>query len=200
MSCQNVQELISLLLDGKLPERGRENVLAHTRVCRECGTHLESWRTQRAILRKMAQAPVPDALAASLSVMASHERERQLARVSIRARVRRLAANINLVFDNLMRPVALPLTGGLLSALLLFGLMMPSLSFPHQTGGYDFSTVPRAASLPIRGIRARTTMRRTFRLRFAEPAEVRLCQYRELHHRRIRQSGGLVGGSRPDHR
>jgi len=145
MSCDNVQELISLLLDGKLPESGRENVLAHTRVCRECSTRLESLQTQRAIMRKMAQAPVPEALAARLRVMASHERERQLVRVSVRERVRRLAANINLVFDNLMRPVALPLAGGLLSTLLLFGLMMPSLSFRHQAGGYDFSTVPRGS-------------------------------------------------------
>jgi hypothetical protein len=145
MSCENVQELISLLLDGRLPEAGRENVLAHTGVCRECGTHLASLETQRAILRKMAQTPMPDALAARLSVMASHERERQLARASVRERVRRLAVNINLAFDNLMRPVALPLAGGLLSTLLVFGLMMPSLSFSHQTGGDDFSTLPQGS-------------------------------------------------------
>ena len=92
MSCENVQELISLLLDGKLPEAGRENVLAHTRVCRECGTRLESLQNQRVILRKMAQPRVPEALTARLRVMASHERERQLARASIRERMRRLAA------------------------------------------------------------------------------------------------------------
>ena len=143
MSCENVQELIFLLLDGKVSAEERENVLAHTGVCRECGTHLESAQLQRVLLRRMAQTPVPDALAAKLRVMASHARERQLARVSVRVRARRLAANINLMFDNLMRPVALPLTGGLLSTLLLFGLMMPSLSFSHQTGDHDFSTVPR---------------------------------------------------------
>jgi hypothetical protein len=88
------------------------------------------WQPNARALRKMAQcAGAGWFLATKLSVMASHERERQLARVSVRERVRRLAANINLAFDNLMRPVALPLTGGLLSALLVFGLMMPSLSF-----------------------------------------------------------------------
>ena len=146
MSCENVQERISLLLDGQLPEAGREDMLAHAEVCRECGTHLASLQTQRAILRKMAQTPMPDDLAAQLSVMASHERERQLARRSIRERVRRFAENVDLTFDNLMRPVALPLTGGLLSTLLLFGLMMPSLSFSHSTGGYDdFSTLPQGS-------------------------------------------------------
>ena len=142
MSCENVQELISLLLDGKVPAGLRENVLAHTGECRECGTHLESLETQRALLRKMALAPVPGALAAKLRVMASHERERQLARVSVRERARRIVSSVSLAFDNLMRPVALPFTGGLLSTLLLFGLMVPSLSFSHPTGGYEFVTVP----------------------------------------------------------
>jgi hypothetical protein len=145
MSCLNVQERISLLLDGKVPAGERENVLAHTGVCRECGTHLESLQTQRALLRKMAQAPVPEALAAKLRVMASHEWERQLARVSIRERVRRLVSRVELAFDNLMRPVALPFTGGLLSTLLMFGLLMPTLSFSHQTGGYEFTTLPRGS-------------------------------------------------------
>jgi hypothetical protein len=145
MSCENVQEPISLLLDGKVPAQELENVLAHTGVCRECGTHLEALQTQRALLRKMAQQPVPAALSAKLRVLASHERERRLARISVRERVRRLAANINLAFDNLMRPVALPFMGGLLYTLLLFGYMMPSLSFPLQPSGYEFSTVPRGS-------------------------------------------------------
>jgi hypothetical protein len=148
MSCENVQERISLLLDGQVAAAEREYMLAHTVVCRECGTHLEALQTQRALLRKMAQAPVPVALDAKLRVLASHERERQLARISVRERVRRMAANVNLAFDNLARPVALPLTGGLVSALLLFGLMMPTLNFARQTGGYEFtadSTVPRGS-------------------------------------------------------
>jgi hypothetical protein len=145
MSCENAQERISLLLDGRLPAAERENVLTHADICRECGSTLASLEGQRAILRKMAQVPVPHELAARLSVMASHERERQLARVNIRERLRRTAANIDLVFENLMRPVALPVTGGLLSTLLLFALMMPSLSFSHQSGGYDFSTAPQGS-------------------------------------------------------
>jgi hypothetical protein len=93
----------------------------------------------------MAQTPVPHGLSARLSVMASHERERQLARVNVHERLRRLTSKIDLAFENLMRPVALPLAGGLLSTLLVFGLMMPSLSFSHQTGGDDFSTLPQGS-------------------------------------------------------
>ena len=145
MSCENAQERISLLLDARLPAAERENMLTHTNTCRECGTALAALQGQRAILRKMAQTPVPQGLAAQLSVMASHERERQLARVNVHERLRRLTSKIDLAFENLMRPVALPLAGGLLSTLLVFGLMMPSLSFSHQTGGDDFSTLPQGS-------------------------------------------------------
>lgn len=137
MSCENLQELISQTLDGRMPEAEREHVFDHVRVCRECADRLSSLQTQRAILRKMAQTPVPADLAARLRVLASHERERQLARVNLGERLRRVAANIDLAFENLMRPVALPVTGGLVSALLLFGLMVPTLSFAHKTTGHE---------------------------------------------------------------
>jgi hypothetical protein len=145
MSCENVQERISLLLDGELPAEERENVLAHTRECRECGPHFEEIATQRTRLMRMDKVQVPGDLSAKLQVIASHARERQLARVSVRERARRTLSTLQLAFDNLMRPVALPFTGGLLSTLLLFGLLMPTLSFSHQTGGYEFMTLPRGS-------------------------------------------------------
>jgi hypothetical protein len=142
MSCENVQKRISLLLDGKTPAGEQENVLAHTRECRECGTRLEALENQRTMMRRMPQAQIPDALAAKLRVMASHERERRLARISVRERLRRIASTVDLAFDNIMRPVALPFTGGIVSTILIFGLLMPTLSFSHQTGGTEFATYP----------------------------------------------------------
>jgi hypothetical protein len=142
MSCDYVQELISPLLDGKAQAEERENVLAHIGECRQCTAHLESLQSQRSMLRQLAPAAVPPALAARLRVTASHERERQLARVSFGTRMRRWASRVELAFDNLMRPVALPFTGGLLYTLLMFGLLMPSLSFSHQGGGHEFFTFP----------------------------------------------------------
>jgi len=147
MSCKNVQERISLILDGMLPDAERESVLAHIELCRECGTFFANFEAQRSLMRSMAPIPVPDLLAARLRVVASHEREHQLARVSVRERVRRVVSALNLAFENMMRPVALPIAGGLLSTILLFSLMMPSLSFAQHpnAGGYDYSTEPRGS-------------------------------------------------------
>jgi len=146
MSCDKAQELIAVHFDGAGPVEERETLLAHTLQCRECGALLELRQTERARMRRMAQVQLPADLAAKLKVIASHERERQLARISVRERMRRLVGSVSLTFDNLMRPVALPFTGGLLSTLLMFGLLVPTLSFSHQTaGGYSFHTMPRGS-------------------------------------------------------
>ena len=69
-----------------------------------------------------------------LRVLASHERLRQLPRVNLPARLRYWGERAELLFQNLMRPMAVPLAGGVLSALLLFGMLVPSLIFRHNLG------------------------------------------------------------------
>ena len=45
-----------------------------------------------------------------------------------------MAGVTRLAFDNLMRPLAVPVTGGVLSAFVMFSLLVPRLSFPHNHG------------------------------------------------------------------
>jgi hypothetical protein len=142
MSCEYVQKRISLLLDRKLPVGERESMLAHIEACRACGTRFEMMQNQVAMVRELGQPAIPAQLAVRLSVLASHECERRLARVSLAARLQRWASRVDLAFDNLMRPVALPLTGGVLSTLLIFTLLVPSLSFSHDMRGQEFYTPP----------------------------------------------------------
>jgi hypothetical protein len=132
MSCDNVQELISPLLDRKVPAGEQENVLAHIESCRQCSAQFESMQKVRAALRSMDHAPMPVDLTSNLRVMASHERERQLSRRTLSSRWRYWADRAHLCFDNLMRPVALPFGGGLVSALVLFSVLVPSLTFQHD--------------------------------------------------------------------
>jgi len=134
MRCQNAQELISLLLDRNLPEGQRDNVLAHARWCRRCGAHLESAQELRGALRNMAQPAVPPVLSAKLRVLASHDRARRVARRNFSTRLQHGYDNLRLAFDNLMRPFAVPFTGGILSAVVVFSLLVPNLSFPHNYG------------------------------------------------------------------
>jgi hypothetical protein len=132
MSCENVQERISLLLDCNLPAAEREYVLAHLDACGKCGERFESMQSMRASLRDMAQPRVPAALVTQLRVLASHERARRIGRKNLSARVAHWVSATRLAFDNMMRPFAVPVTGGLMSSLVMFSLLVPSLSFPHN--------------------------------------------------------------------
>jgi hypothetical protein len=132
MSCENVQERISLLLDCNLPAAEREYVLAHLDACGKCGERFESMQSMRASLRDMAQPRVPATLATQLRVLASHERARRISRKNLSTRVAHGVTATRLAFDNMMRPFAVPVTGGLMSSLVMFSLLVPSLSFPHN--------------------------------------------------------------------
>jgi len=142
MSCDNVQDLISSFLDGRIPAGERERLSAHIKSCRECGAQLESAQNLRAALRTMNHAPIPAALSANLRVLASHERARTLARVSLSARVKSWRSQAQLAFDNMMRPFALPFAGGFLSALIAFGTLVPTLTFQHAFADQSLFTYP----------------------------------------------------------
>ncbi len=75
---------------------------------------------------------MPAGLDVRLRVLASHERVRRLATASLSARLQYWRARVRLHFENLMKPIAVPVAGGLFSALLLFGMVMPSLSFRYN--------------------------------------------------------------------
>lgn len=132
MSCQSVQEQISLLLDGLLVETERDGVAAHLRACPACDARFQSMQSMRAALRTLDEAPLPAALALRLQVLASHERLRMRSRASLASFVDFWSGRAELLFENMMRPLALPFAGGLLSAMLLFGMLVPNLSFRHN--------------------------------------------------------------------
>jgi Putative zinc-finger len=131
MSCEHVQERVSSILDRTLPAAEQENVLAHIRSCRDCNTHLESAQELRAAMSRLNHAPVPPVLAGRLRVIASHERTRNIARATFAGRVAQISDRIGLLFDNMMRPLALPFAGGLVSALMIFGFLVPTLTITH---------------------------------------------------------------------
>lgn len=132
MSCHSVQDRLSEFLDRFLADEERENVAAHLASCPACGARYQSLEKARAALRRLKSVPVPAPLAMKLRVLASHERQRQLSRASFGAWLHYCRDRVSLQFDNLMRPMALPFAGGLLSALLLFGMLVPNLSFVHN--------------------------------------------------------------------
>jgi hypothetical protein len=89
-------------------------------------------RELRGALRQLDKPELPARLLDGLRMLALNERLRRLSHMGLSARAHRWAGRLQLVFENLMRPMALPFAGGLLSALVMFAMLVPSLAFPHN--------------------------------------------------------------------
>ena len=135
MSCENVQKLISPLLDRTLGSFDRESVLTHLACCDVCAGRLQALENLRSELRRLPAPKLPVALAHKLRVMASHEHARQMTRSTWARRFANWNSRLELNFNNLMRPLALPFAGGLLSALVVFSLVfLPSFGSAGPLG------------------------------------------------------------------
>ena len=154
MSCEYVQERISPLLDQQVDPAERETVLAHMKSCRACSAHYESMQSVRSALLSVDAPAMPANLRQKLRVLASHECARRVSRLTMAARVNHLRDRMHLAFDNIMRPFGLPVASGLLSAVLLFALLVPSLSFAHRGGADDptnLATYPQLTNVGALG-------------------------------------------------
>jgi len=132
MSCDQVGALISELLDRRIGVDQRGDVLQHLAECRRCRKRFEAFERVRAGLRTMQSVSVPARLSAQLRIVASKERARTLSRGSFAQWMRHCGESARLTIDNLMRPLALPFAGGVLSAFVLFSSLVPSLAFQRD--------------------------------------------------------------------
>jgi len=95
----------------------------------------------RAAVRALPAKAAPASLDTALRVIASRERARVAARQGMFGT---LASRMRQWADDLMRPLALPLAGGVVSAVLLFAILIPSFAFRPVTAdaGIVVSTEP----------------------------------------------------------
>lgn len=136
MNCYSVRRALSLHLDGRLSETDRERLLLHLEECRDCALAFEQMLRVRQAMRRLPVLSPPAQLTSILRVLASRERARRLAHSSAAAWLAHWGERIRLWADNLMRPVALPFAGGLISAIVLFSVLVPSMLF-HRSLSND---------------------------------------------------------------
>ena len=129
MSCQTVQNSLSEFLDHRVAGDERTRMAVHLAECRECAAHLREISELRNGLQRLPRMAVPARLRTQLQVLASHERARWNATKTLPLALHTWAIDLKLAVDNLMRPLALPFAGGLVSALMLFSLLLPTLGF-----------------------------------------------------------------------
>jgi hypothetical protein len=129
MSCRTVRDSMAEFLDQRVAGKKRIRMARHLARCRECAMQLDQHAQMRTALQSLPVAPVPERLKMQLLVLASRERAHWNATKTWPLAWRTWSENAKLIVDNLMRPLALPFAGGILSALFLFAMLVPTLGF-----------------------------------------------------------------------
>ncbi len=112
MNCAQTKHQLSGYLDDALDWRRMLELGSHLTSCRECAREAEQLKALRRLVRAQGRVAPPPGLALEIKVALSR---RQHLRFWERLGVR---------VDNFFRPLAIPATAGLLTALLTFGVLI----------------------------------------------------------------------------
>jgi hypothetical protein len=132
MTCERVQRKLSAFQDRSLGPETSGVIAEHMARCRECASYSEELGELRSRLRELPRFMPPARLITQLQVLASRERAYRLSHNTLPALVHYWRVELRLVVDNLMRPFAIPFAGGLLSAVFLFLMLVPTFQFQRQ--------------------------------------------------------------------
>lgn len=135
MNCSTVRRRLGDYVDGRLHEIERTRFESHLSDCPSCSLRLEQNGAVRSGLRSLPEPISPPGVRAALSVRASRERQAILdGRIS---RLKRIWYQWKFRLDEIMRPLTIPATGGLLSSLILFGALAFTIGSRTRIVSYE---------------------------------------------------------------
>lgn len=132
MTCWSAKRRTVDYVDGRLRGSERIRLTAHLSQCDRCSQHAEDLASVRTALQDLPPAVAPGPLHTELLVIAS--RERRLARSSA---LGRLWNQLRFRFDEMIRPITIPASGGVLSSLLLFAALALTISTTTRAVAYE---------------------------------------------------------------
>jgi hypothetical protein len=113
--------------DMASPEEARI-IERHLDACNTCSDRVADYRQVRAAMKSMPQVVPSQHLVTRLQVLASREQARRVSRMTFAQKWESWRDRIALSLNNLLRPLAVPVAGGFVSACLLFGMLVPDLT------------------------------------------------------------------------
>ena len=123
MKCTTVQKNLAGYLDDALigEERVRERVAVreHLELCGGCREELQRFRKLAVLLSRVPKSVPPADLAVRIKVAAAQAQQSQ----SWATRWRNFRDHAQIILENVFRPLTVPATGGLVSAMLVFALV-----------------------------------------------------------------------------
>lgn len=138
-SCVEIRNLFSDYLDDRCGDEERRSIRFHLDRCASCREDLEQWQAVQAELRALPRRQVPRELSLKLRVGLSQRAHR------------RVFSGWRVHFENALRPFLLPASGGILTAVIFFGLIMGTSFVPATTMPdvpLSIVTPPRLKELP----------------------------------------------------
>jgi hypothetical protein len=132
MTCDTVRTKLAGYIDDAITSsaRARERVYIrkHLEGCSTCREELERFRKLSVLLSRVPRSVPPADLATRIRVAAAQSIPTQ----DFRSRMRRFRERAEIVLENVFRPLTVPATGGFVSAILVFvvvlQLMMPGIT------------------------------------------------------------------------
>ena len=131
MECWKARRRLSAYLDDAVSDAERRLMRLHLNECRACEAESEQYRLVRATVWALPKRLAPVDLGIRLQVLKSRELTRMAATASP---FDRWVGRVQLYARNMMRPIALPVAGGLCSTIFLFTSLVPTFDF-HKTPG-----------------------------------------------------------------
>lgn len=135
INCHEAKQYSAGYIDGRLRSNERLGVAEHLTNCESCSAYFDQVGMIRATMGQMPRPAIPAQLQTELRVIASRERAEVL-----RTRGSRWKAvweRWKFSLNDLMRPVALPATGGVLSTIAFFGLFVLTFGTTAARSSYD---------------------------------------------------------------
>jgi hypothetical protein len=123
MTCGQVIRFLPGYLDGALPEsldsEGHAGIGAHLETCPSCRRELERYRRIQRMMSVATRPSPPADLGSRIRLAVSNAR----ALGGFAGRLRRAKNRLELFLDNIFEPLAVPATGGIVAALLVFAVV-----------------------------------------------------------------------------
>jgi Putative zinc-finger len=127
MTCRQAQRFLPGYLDGAIASADHLRLRQHLDICTDCRGELERFRQVGICLSRVQPVAVPADLAVRIRVKASRATTTAVA-------IQRCWERAKLFFENILEPVAVPATGGILTALVVFTLLVQNILVGVRTG------------------------------------------------------------------
>jgi hypothetical protein len=127
MNCQEAARHLPGYLDGAIEADTQHHLREHLDSCYACRRESDQYRLMSRALASLEPVQVPADLALRIRIQAS--------KAPWQVTMHQVRTRLSLIFGNILAPLAIPATGGVLTALCVFVLILQSMLVGVPMGG-----------------------------------------------------------------